>query len=73
MPRTKKSAQPAAAQVVDVGLRYTGPSYAEAGCVPLPEGWPAADHHEPDDALRAEKLESGMYELATPAPSLEEE
>lgn len=42
-------------------LRYVGPSH-EAGVLPLPEGWPAADHEEQDDRVRAEKLGSGHYE-----------
>lgn len=57
-------------------LRYVGPAPAEVGIVPLPEGWPAADHSEPDLALLAEKLASGMYEsqaseTALPAPTEE--
>lgn len=43
-------------------LRYVGPAPADVGVVPLPEGWPAANHSEPDLALLAEKLASGMYE-----------
>lgn len=51
-------------------LRYTGPDPASSGVVPLPEGWPAAEHDEPDDTRRAEKLASGMY-AAVYAPEKE--
>lgn len=51
-------------------LRYTGPDPAEVGVVPLPEGWPAVDHDEPDAAQRAAKLASGAY---APAPARGEE
>lgn len=51
-------------------LRYTGPDPAAVGVVPLPEGWPAFDHDEPDAALRAEKLASGAY---APPPARGEE
>lgn len=37
-------------------LRYIGPDPALVGVVPLPEGWPAAEHAELNDELRAEKL-----------------
>lgn len=50
------------------GLRYIGPDPAVIGVVPLPEGWPAADHDDPDMARRGEKLASGMYEPAAAAP-----
>lgn len=43
-------------------LRYVGPEPASVGVVPLPEGWPAADHEESDDALRAEKLGHRQYQ-----------
>lgn len=42
-------------------MRYAGPE--PNGLVPLPEGWPAADHDEQDEAVRAEKLASGMYDI----------
>ena len=42
-------------------LVYIGPNPAEVGIVPCPEGWPAADHSEPDEALAAEKVASGLY------------
>lgn len=45
-------------------LRYIGPDPATVGVVPLPEGWPAADHDEPDEELRKEKLASGKYAAA---------
>lgn len=47
-------------------LVYAGPEVN--GFVPLPEGWPAADHDEPDEALRAEKLASGMYDIERAEP-----
>lgn len=51
-------------------LRYIGESPTVAGVVPLPEGWPALNHDEPNDELRAEKLASGKYEiLKEPAPA----
>lgn len=37
-------------------LRYVGPDPGQVGGVPLPEGWPAASHDEPDAELRAAKL-----------------
>lgn len=43
-------------------LRYVGPEPHEVGVVPLPEGWPAADHEEPDAAKRAEKLAHRQYQ-----------
>lgn len=42
-------------------LRYIGPDPASVGVVPLPEGWPAADHEEPDGELRAAKLAHRQY------------
>lgn len=38
-----------------VKLAYVGLTYDE-GCVPLPEGWPARDHIEPDADVAAAKL-----------------
>jgi hypothetical protein len=44
-------------------LVYTGPDYESSpGAIPLPVGWTAADHEEPDEALAAEKCASGLYE-----------
>lgn len=43
-------------------LRYIGPAPGGAGALPLPEGWLAADHEEPDEAVAAAKVASGMYE-----------
>lgn len=45
-------------------LQYVGPAPAGVGLVPLPEGWPAADHFENDERLLKEKLASGMYREA---------
>lgn len=47
-------------------LKYVGPE--ARGFVPLPEGWPAADHDEPDEAVRAEKLASQMYDIERAEP-----
>ena len=47
-------------------LHYIGPAPV-LGVVPLPEGWPALDHEEPDADLRAKKLSSGLYETAVSA------
>ena len=44
-----------------MNLIYVGPNPAEVGVVPLYEGWPAANHTEPDSSLAAEKLKSGFY------------
>lgn len=49
-------------------LTYVGPDPAVVGVVPLPEGWPAADHEELNEALAAEKLASGFYKGDGPAP-----
>lgn len=49
-------------------LIYIGPSPAEVGIVPCPEGWPAADHVEQDAGLAAEKVASGLYEEANAGP-----
>lgn len=45
-------------------LIYTGKTIEEVGVVPLPEGWPTADHEEPDKALAKEKIASGNYRAA---------
>lgn len=42
-------------------LIYIGPERRPGEVVALPEGWPAADHDEPDADVRAAKLASGMY------------
>jgi hypothetical protein len=44
-------------------LTYTGPSGPDT-TLPLPEGWVAADHDEPDEAAAAAKLASGLYREA---------
>lgn len=41
-------------------LTYIGPPVVD-GLVPLPEGWPAATHHELDEDRAEEKLASGFY------------
>ena len=53
-------------------LEYTGPDPAAVGIVPLPEGWPAEDHEEPDAVQRAAKVASGRYKLAAAAAAVEE-
>lgn len=48
-------------------LRYTGPTMSDlplGSALPLPEGWQAADHDEPDADLAAEKVKSGLYAAA---------
>jgi hypothetical protein len=51
-------------------LRYIGISPVEnGGTVPLPEGWPAADHDEDNEELAAQKVASGNYEAIAPAPA----
>lgn len=47
-------------------LIYTGKTLAEVGVVPLPEGWPAFNHDEPDEAAAAEKVASGSYRFEKP-------
>lgn len=47
-------------------LVYVGPNPAQVGIVPCPEGWPAANHEEPDSALAAEKVASGLYQEDKP-------
>lgn len=42
-------------------LTYIGPDPAVVGVVPLREGWPAANHEEPDALVSAAKVLSGMY------------
>ncbi len=44
-------------------LIYVGPDPAAVGLVPLPEGWPASDHDEPDKELAAAKVASGNYRV----------
>lgn len=48
-------------------LVYIGPAPADVGCVPVPEGWSASDHEEPDPALAAVKVASGLYRREPPA------
>lgn len=42
-----------------VVLRYLG---HEGLVLPVPEGWPAADHAEEDHAVAAAKIGSGLYD-----------
>ena len=50
-------------------LKYVGPDpLTLTGALPLPEGWPAADHIEENDALAAEKVASGNYTKASAKP-----
>jgi len=44
-------------------LIYTGPSGPDT-TLPLPEGWVAADHDEPDETAAEAKLASGLYREA---------
>lgn len=41
-------------------LKYIGQGHG-LGAIPLPEGWPAQDHDEPDEAVAKAKVESGHY------------
>lgn len=54
-------------------LTYVGPDPAVVGVVPLPEGWPAADHEELNEALAAEKVASGYYKGDAAAPVVTED
>lgn len=45
-------------------LEYVGPALSIDAAIPLPEGWPAADHDEPDSGAAAAKLASGLYREA---------
>jgi hypothetical protein len=51
-------------EVTMVRLRYIGPRDVVDGVLPLPEGWPAADHDEPDEALAEAKLARGLTRAA---------
>lgn len=42
-------------------LTYCGPDIPAGSAIPLPEGWPAADHDEPDAAVAEAKVASGNY------------
>ena len=50
-------------------LRYTGPAFKPGDGIPTPQGWPAADHEEPDKALYKEKIASGFYAPVGDAPA----
>lgn len=54
-----------------VKLKYIGPDPEEivraGGALPLPEGWGALDHEEPDEEIAAAKVASGNYENEKPA------
>lgn len=38
-------------------LYWVGPTFSPGSAIPLFEGWPAADHDEPDKALAKEKTD----------------
>lgn len=42
-------------------LRYIGPEVPIGAALPLPQGWDAADHDEPDEATADAKVASGLY------------
>lgn len=42
-------------------LTYCGPDIPAGSAIPLPEGWPAADHDESDAAVAEAKVASGNY------------
>ena len=44
-----------------IALKYIGPPLVAGEGVPTPQGWPALDHDEPDDEVRAAKLASPFY------------
>lgn len=46
-----------------IALFFVGQRPADGSALPLPEGWPAESHEEPDDTRRAEKLahEPALY------------
>lgn len=46
-------------------LVYIG-GHPGMGAIPLPQGWPAANHDEPDADVAAEKVATGMYRYARP-------
>ncbi len=50
-------------------LQYTGGDAPADTALPLPEGWPAADHDEPDELVAAAKVASGAYRGAGVAAS----
>ena len=55
-------------------LAYTGPNpEAVIGALPLPEGWEAANHDEPDAAVAAAKVASGFYREPKPAKAATKE
>lgn len=41
-------------------LHYLG--HEPGGAIPLPEGWPAFDHEEPDIEVASAKIASGKYQ-----------
>lgn len=49
-------------------LTYMGPAPG-SGALPLPEGWPALDHEEPDAEVAKAKVSSGSYRAAGVAAS----
>lgn len=49
-------------------LEYLGPDPNDLEVVPLPEGWPAASHDEPDAEVAAAKVASGAYRDASAPP-----
>lgn len=52
-------------------LIYIGKEVPIGSAVPLPEGWPAEDHDEPDRDLADAKVASGLY--APPKAKAEKE
>lgn len=53
-------------------LRYVGPRRKAGSAIPLPEGWPAADHVEPDAARAEAKVRSGRYRYQSPPAPVHE-
>jgi hypothetical protein len=65
MPKTSEAEVAKPVPFSGSALRYCGPAIRPGDGVGLPQGWPAGDHVEPDDELRAEKIASGNYALVT--------
>ncbi len=54
-------------------LKYIGKTIDEVGIVPLPEGWAAEDHDEPDPAIAKAKIAAGNYQKAVKDAETKEE
>jgi len=54
-------------------LIYVGKPVPVGSALPLPEGWTAENHNEPDTAVAKAKLASGLYTTPVKAPSPKKE